>query len=26
VPAPHGLRQVRLLHPERLQQGPAPSS
>ena len=24
VPAPHGLRQVRLLHPEGLQQGPAP--
>ena len=26
VPAPHGLRQVRLLHPEGLQQGPAPRS
>ena len=24
VPAPHGLRQMRLLHPEGLQQGPAP--
>jgi integrase len=26
VPAPHGLRQVRLLHPERLDEGSAPGS
>ena len=26
VPAPHGLREMRLLHPEKLEQGPAPGS